>query len=163
WRSDVCSSDLGCRREWSPWALEAISAGRYSRLPHQHSRAAKCSSFSHGIRVPPEVPGKPRGGFCLCDPPPARLFSASALGGQQRRQRYGQLLRLPRRADRAVLAAVRAQQGRVGAVSDGVVLLARVAGNEGHADPPGRGLDVLRLAGQAAKTGVEGAQVLLEL
>src|SRR5690606_36967386 len=134
WRSDVCSSDLGCRREWSPWALEAISAGRYSRLPHQHSRAAKCSSFSHGIRVPPEVPGKPGGGFCLCDPPPAKLFSASGLAGQQRWQCLDQLLHLQRCADEAVLTTIRAQQGQVGAVIDGVVLLARVAGNEGNAD-----------------------------
>src|SRR5690606_36552752 len=102
---------------------------------------------------------KPGGGFCLCDPPPAKLFSASGLDGQQRWQCLDQLLHLQRCADEAVLTTIRAQQGQVGAVIDGVVLLARVAGNEGNADSPGQGLDVLQFAGQAAKTGVEEAQV----
>src|SRR5690606_34901196 len=95
--------------------------------------------------------------------PAAGPERASLLAAEQRRQLLAQLLHLQRRADEAVLAAIRADDHQIAAVVDGVVLAAGIAGDEGDADTVGQGLDIVQRAGQTDEAFAEELQVLLEL
>ena len=54
----------------------------------------------------------PGGGFWMCDPGRAELFS-SGLAGQQRGQGLGQFLHLERGADEALLATIRSRDVKI--------------------------------------------------